>query len=61
MDAQAVTESLSPITGSITGMFTSAQTTGITIVTSAIAVGVVFVAGAFIWSLAKTWLKRSKG
>lgn len=52
---------LAPITGAITDMFSTAKSAGITIVTGAIAIGVIFVAGAFIWSLAKTWLKRAKG
>ena len=52
---------LSQISGAITGMFSSAQSAGIAIVVGAITIGVVFVAGAFIWGLAKSWLTKSRG
>lgn len=56
-----VASELTPITTAITSMFGSAKSAGITIVVAAIGIGVIFVAGAFIWGLARTWLKRAKG
>ena len=52
---------LDQITAPINGMFSSAQTAGMAIVISAITIGSIFVASAFIWGLAKIWLKRSRG
>lgn len=51
---------LQPIMDAITGMFGTAKTAGVTIVVAAIAIGVIFVAGAWVWGVAKTWLKKAK-
>lgn len=48
---------LEPIMTAFTGLFDSAKTAGITIITTAIGIGVVFVAGKWLWGKAKQWLK----
>lgn len=48
---------LDPIMTAFTDLFTNAKTAGITIVVTAIGVGVIFVAGKWLWGKAKQWLK----
>lgn len=48
------------IIGPILDMFETAKINGIVIIITAIGIGVIFVAGAWIWKVAKTWLKKAK-
>lgn len=56
----AVASSLEPITTAINGMFNDAKTAGLALVIGAIGIGVIFVAGKWIWGVAKEWLKKAK-
>lgn len=51
-----INSDLNEIMGSFTGLFNSAKTAGITIITTAIGVGVIFVAGKWLWGKTKQWL-----
>jgi len=51
---------LQPIQDAIIGMFGNAKTAGLAIVIAAISMGVIFVAGKWIWGVAKEWLKKAK-
>lgn len=49
---------LSEITNAMTGVFDSVKTAGITIVVSAISLGVIFIGGKWLWGKTREWLTR---
>lgn len=49
---------LSTITTAMSGVFDSVKTAGITIVTSAIGLGVIFIGGRWLWGKTKEWLRK---
>lgn len=51
------TGGIEDITGAFDGIFDTAKSAGINIVLGAIAVGVIFVVGKWLWGKAKQWLK----
>ena len=51
------TGGIEEITGAFDGIFDTAQSAGVKIVLGAIAVGVIFVVGKWLWGKAKQWLK----
>lgn len=48
---------LDEIVAPMTGLFSTAQTTGITIVVAAIGIGVIFIVAKWLWGKTKQWLK----
>jgi hypothetical protein len=50
---------LTTITSSMTGVFDSVKASGVTIVTSAIGLGVIFLGGAWLWGKTRQWLKKA--
>lgn len=51
-------DGLDQIIAPMTGLFSTAQSTGITIVTTAIGVGVIFVVAKWLWGKTNQWLKK---
>jgi len=51
---------LDAILSPILSMFETSKVNGILIIITAISIGVIFVAGKWIWGIAKEWLKKAK-
>jgi len=49
---------LSTITSSMTGVFDAVKTSGITIVTGAIGLGVIFIGAKWLWGKTRQWLAK---
>lgn len=51
-------EELSTITTAMTGVFGSVKTAGLTIVTGAIGLGVIFIGAKWLWGKTRQWLAK---
>lgn len=49
---------LTTITASMTGVFDSVKTAGLTIVEGAIALGIIFIGAKWLWGKTKQWLAK---
>lgn len=49
---------LSTLTTLMTGLFSDVKTAGITIVTAAIGIGVVFIGAKWLWGKTRQWLAK---
>lgn len=54
----SVTSDLEKIGSSMTGVFSSVKTVGMTIVTSAIGLGLIFVGAKWLWGKVRIWLSN---
>lgn len=50
---------MTTITTAMSGVFDSVKTPGVTIVVSAIGLGVIFLGGQWLWGKTRQWLKKA--
>lgn len=53
-----MTDDLTTLTSSMTGIFDSVKTGGLTIVGGAIAIGIIFIGAKWLWGKTRQWLAK---